>query len=146
MKFLLHIDRDAEECVTVTAHAPSPLIDAIEALVTGQNKPSAVTVYRDGDIRTVAFEDIECLTIENAKTVAVLADGTVWQVKQRLYELEECAPSAFIRINKSAIANIRRLDRFAATYAGAINAVFQSGYTDYVSRRCFADIKRRLKK
>lgn len=146
MKFLLHIDRNAEECVAVTAHAPSPLTDAIEALVKGQYAPSAITVYRDGDIRTIDFEDVECLAVDNNKTIAVLADGTVWQVKQRLYELKDRAPSSFIRINKSAVANIKRLERFSTTYAGGVNAVFYSGYTDYVSRRCFADIKRRLKK
>ena len=146
MKYELRIDEHAEECVVVTAKAPSPLTEAIEALVTKHAAPDTVTVYRDGDIRAVAFADMECITVADGKTTVILENGEKWRAKQRLYELEDAAPSAFIRINKSTIANIRRLERFSSTYAGGVNAVFQSGYTEYVSRRCFADIKRRLAK
>ena len=146
MKYILHIDAEAEECVTITAHAPSALTDAIEALIKEQHKPTVITLYREGELRTVAFEDIECLTVTDGKTIAILADGETWQVRHRLYELEQIVPTYFIRINKSALANIHRLKKFSSTYAGAVNAQFQSGYTDYVSRRCFANIKRRLAK
>ena len=49
----------------------------------------------------------------------------------------------FIRINKSALANEAHLERFTASFNGAVDAVFRSGYREYVSRRCFAEIKRR---
>jgi DNA-binding LytR/AlgR family response regulator len=58
--------------------------------------------------------------------------------------LEHQLPSSFIRINKSTLANESALDRFTVTYAGSVDAVFKCGYTEYVSRRCFAQIKRRL--
>ena len=57
--------------------------------------------------------------------------------------MESLLPSNFIRINKSALANTAQLDRFAVCFTGAVDAVFQSGYREYVSRRCFADIRRR---
>ena len=64
----------------------------------------------------------------------------------RLYEVENLLPGYFIRINKSTLANEARLDRFQVTYAGSVDAVFKCGYTEYVSRRCFAQIKRRFEK
>ena len=48
-----------------------------------------------------------------------------------------------MRINKSALANEAHLERFTASFNGAVDAVFRSGYREYVSRRCFAEIKRR---
>jgi DNA-binding LytR/AlgR family response regulator len=58
--------------------------------------------------------------------------------------MEELLPECFIKINKSSLANQNRIERFTGMYTGAVDVVFKSGYTEYVSRRCFADIKRRL--
>ena len=64
-------------------------------------------------------------------------------IKDTLRELEDILPSYFIRINKSALANEHRILRFDATFSGGVDAVFACGYKEYVSRRCFAQIKRR---
>ena len=77
------------------------------------------------------------------KTHAIDTQGRKYRLKQRLYELEPQLPSCFIRINKSSFANENRLERFAATFSGAVDAVFKCGYREYVSRRCFAAIRRR---
>ena len=70
---------------------------------------------------------------------------TTEDVKKRLYELEEILPSDFIKINRSCVANKKRIERFSAALTGAVNVIFKSGYTDYASRRCFAEIKKELK-
>ena len=57
--------------------------------------------------------------------------------------MEEIMPSYFIRINKSALANEHRIERFDAAFSGGVDAVFRCGYREYVSRRCFAEIRRR---
>ena len=57
--------------------------------------------------------------------------------------MEEILPSYFIRINKSALANEHRILRFDAVFSGGVDAVFQCGFKEYVSRRCFAEIKGR---
>ena len=61
----------------------------------------------------------------------------------QLSELEERLPAYFIRLNKSAIANERHIASFSAGFNGAVDAVFRCGHVEYVSRRCFAVIKRR---
>ena len=68
---------------------------------------------------------------------------TRYLLKKRLYEVEELLPPEFIRINKSSIANRKRIRRFTTTISGAVDAEFKSGFKEYVSRRCFADLKRR---
>lgn len=142
MKFTLIIDKDKEEEVVVTAHGPSPLIDEIETLVSKQ--ADRIPGYTEDDIKMLSILEIECITVLDGKTYAIYTDGKQYRLKQRLYELESQLPGSFIRINKSALANKTRLDRFQVTYSGAVDAVFRCGYREYVSRRCYAQIKRRL--
>ena len=143
MKYKLIIDKEAEEEVVVTAHAHSSLTKEIEDLVCNFSGADSVMGYRDDEMRKLPFREIECITVLEGKTWAIDCDGKRYRLKRRLYELEEILPSTFIRINKSALANTARLDRFAVCFTGAVDAVFQCGYKEYVSRRCFAEIKRR---
>jgi len=144
MKFRLIIDRTKEEEVVVTARERSALTDKIEALVLRQSGSDRIAAYTEDETKILLFSQIECITVLDGKTWAVDVRGERYRLRQRLYELEEVLPSCFIRINKSAIANENRLDRFEASFSGAVDAVFQCGYKEYVSRRCFAAIKRRF--
>ena len=143
MKYRLIIDRNAEEEITVVAHGPSALTQQIEDLVKGYSGPGAILGYREEEIRKLAFSEIECITVLDRKVMAVDTCGVRYRLQERLRDLEEILPSYFIRINKSAIANEHRILRFQATFSGSVDAVFRCGYRDYVSRRCFAEIKRR---
>ena len=143
MKFTLNIDKTCEEEITATVHAPSELTERIEALVMEYMGRDKLPVYTEDEMKMLPIAQIECITVIDGKTWAIDTFGKRYRLKGRLYEVESLLPSNFIRINKSALANTARLDRFAVCFTGAVDAVFQSGYREYVSRRCFADIKRR---
>ena len=144
MKFRLIIDKEADEEVVATIHERSCLIDEIEALIQRHKGADPIVGYTEDEIKILSVSEIECITVLDGKTFAIDSGNRHYRLKQRLYELEESLPSSFIRINKSTLANESRLDRFQVTYAGSVNAVFECGYTEYVSRRCFAQIKRRF--
>lgn len=144
MDFKLIIDQEKKEEVVATVHERSALTDQIEMLVMQHAGTDRIPAYTEDDMKMLPYSEIECITILGGKTYAVDTSGTKYRLKQRLYELEEMLPACFIRINKSALANENRLERFAATFSGAVDAVFKSGYKEYVSRRCFAVIKRRF--
>ena len=144
MKFKLIIDKESDEEVVATVHARTALIDEIETLIS--KHADRIPGHTEDDIKMLSFSEIECITVLEGKTYAIDIKNRRYRLKPRLYELEQQLPSSFIRINKSAIANEARLDRFTVTYAGSVDAVFKSGYTEYVSRRCFAQIKRRLER
>ena len=143
MKFKLIIDKEKAEEVVATVHQRTALIDQLELLLSGTDR---VAAYTEDEMKMLAFSDIECITVLDGKTFAIDGQNKKYRLKQRLYELEGMLPPSFIRINKSTLANENRLDRFAATYSGAVDAVFKCGYREYVSRRCFAQIKRRLER
>ncbi|MBQ8909589.1 MAG: LytTR family transcriptional regulator DNA-binding domain-containing protein [Oscillospiraceae bacterium] len=144
MKFTLIIDQGRDEEVVATVHERTALTDEIEALVMKYAGADRILAYTENDMKMLAFSDIECITVLDGKTYAIDSRNQRYRLKQRLYELEALLPSSFIRINKSSLANENRLDRFAVTYAGSVDAVFKCGYREYVSRRCFAQIKRRF--
>lgn len=144
MKFQLIIDEQKDEEVVATVHQRNSLTDQIEELVRKYSGDNRITAYREDELVRLSFDKIECITVENGKTCAIDVSGKRYRLKQRLYEVEARLPSSFVRINKSALANTARLERFVATYSGGVNARFLSGYEEYVSRRCFAAIKRRF--
>lgn len=146
MKFTMIIDKTKDEEVVATVHAPSALTEKLEALVQQYSAVDRVAAYTEDDMILLPFGQIECITVLDGKTYAIDTKGTRYRLKQRLYELEAILPPSFIRINKSAIANENRLERFTASFSGAVDAVFRCGYKEYVSRRCFAAIKRRYDK
>lgn len=142
MKFKLIIDKEKDEEVVATVHGRTALIDEIEALISKHT--DRIPAYTQDDIKMLSVSEIECVTVLDGKTYAIDSKNCRYRLKQRLYELEAQLPASFIRINKSTLANESALDRFTVTVAGSVDAVFKCGYTEYVSRRCFAQIKRRF--
>lgn len=145
MKFKMIIDPTKEEEIVATVHEPSELTEKIRQLVQEDTGTDRIAAFLEEDIKMLPFTQIVCITVQDGKTYAVDVKGVRYRLKQRLYELETVLPAAFIRINKSAIANEQHIERFAATFSGAVDAVFRGGYREYVSRRCFAEIKRRYR-
>ena len=144
MKYELIIDKDAPESVIVTARAPSALTQKIEDLVRNYSGTDGILGFREDELRRLFFSDIECITILDRKVMAIDREGKEYRIQERLRDLEQLLPSYFIRINKSTLANEHRIARFDAGFSGSVDAVFHCGYLEYVSRRCFAQIKRRL--
>ena len=143
MKYKLIIDKNAEEEIVVTVHAPSSLTQQIENLVRSSSGADSIMGYRDDEMRKLTFDEIECITVLERKVIAIDIHGSRFALRDRLRDLETILPSYFIRINKSSLANEHRIARFDAVFSGGVDAVFRCGYREYVSRRCFAEIRRR---
>ena len=146
MKFELFIDENAEECVTVVAHKRSLLTDELENTVMNYCGDNELIVYSNSEMKALDISSIECVSIFDGKCEIVDSTGKKYTVKERLYEIEQHLPNYFIRINKSAIANEKAIECFRTDFGGGVTVEFKCGYSDYVSRRCFAEIKRRFKK
>ena len=143
MKFKLIINKDAEEEIVATVHSRSSLTQRIEEMVLDFSGKDFLTGYSDDEMRKIPFEKIECVTVLDRKVMAIDTDGKRYLLKERLRDLDDILPSYFIRINKSTIANEQGILKFEAVFSGGVDAVFRSGFRDYVSRRCFSEIRRR---
>ena len=146
MKYKLIIDKNAEEEIIAIVHTPSMLTQQIENLVCSFSGVDSIMGYREDEMRKLSFEEIECITIQDRKVIAIDSKGNFYRLQDRLRDLEDMLPSYFIRINKSTLANEHCILRFNAAFSGGVDAIFQCGYREYVSRRCFAEIRRRYEK
>ncbi len=145
MKFKLIIDKQQEEEIIAKVHSASKLTSDIENLIMSYCGDDELTVQGDYELLRLKYADIECITVIERKTFVVDRAGNQYRTRSALSDIEERLPSYYIRINKSTIANERRISCFKTTFSGGVDAIFESGHKDYVSRRCFADIKRRFK-
>ena len=145
MKFRIVIDKNSEEEIIARVHSPSSLTQQIENLVCSFSGIDSIIGYRDDEMRKLSLDEIECITIIVKKVIAIDTEKQLYRIQDRLRDLEELLPSYFIRINKSTLANEHRILRFDAVFSGGVDAVFRCGYKEYVSRRCFAQIRRRYK-
>lgn len=143
MKYKLIIDKDAEEEIIAIVRAPSTLTAQIEDLVRDFSGEDFLVGHRNDEMRKLSFGEIECITVLDRRVIAIDTNGNRYVLKERLRDLEAVLPSYFIRINKSTLANEHSIRRFDAAFSGGIDAVFACGYREYVSRRCFSEIRRR---
>ena len=143
MKYRLIIDKNAEEEIIAIVHHPSSLTEQIENLVYHYKGCDCIIVHHEDKLQKLPFKEIECITVLNRRVIAIDSAGKQYRIQDRLRDLEEILPSYFIRINKSSLANEHCILCFEAGFGGGIDAIFHCGHKDYVSRRCFAKIKRR---
>ena len=146
MKYKLIIDKNAEEEIIAIVREPSLLTQQIENLVCSYSGADSIMGHGEDEMRKLTFAEIECITILDRKVIAIDSQGNRYRIQERLRDLETVLPSYFIRINKSTLANEHRIVRFDAVFSGGVDAVFRCGYREYVSRRCFAEIKRRYER
>ena len=144
MRYKLIIDKNAEEEIIAIVREPSSLTQQIENLVCSFAGTDSIMGYREEEMRKLSFDRIECITVMDRKVTAIDTEGNRYWLKERLRDLEDILPTYFIRINKSTLANGHRLARFDGVFSGGVDAVFHCGYRGYVSRRCFAEIRRRF--
>ena len=145
MKFKLIIDERCEEEIVAKVHSANDLTAKIEDLVLSYVGEDDIVVHGDYELLTLKFAEIECITVIDRKVYVIDKEANKYRTSGRLSEIEKSLPSYFVRINKSSLANERRISCFQTSFSGAVDAIFKCGYKDYVSRRCFAEIKRRYK-
>ena len=145
MKYKLIIDQNAEEEMILKVKEPSSFTKQIEYFIQTYESQYVIGTYEDETCKLL-FTEIECITIIDRKVIVVHQNRKHYRIQERLRDLELILPDYFLRINKSTIANMHSIVRFQSLITGSVNVIFQSGYQDYVSRRCLSEIKRRFKK
>ena len=141
MKCYTYIKKDEEEKVLIYAHEKTRLVEDIESLVLSSEIDLNGT--NDGEIIKIDINDVVCFISENNKIYALIGDKR-YQIRYRLYQIEELNLNIFIKINQSCLANKTKIKRFETTIGGALKAVFKNGYVDFISRRELKNVKKRM--
>ena len=141
MKCYTYIKENEEERVLIYAHDRTRLVEDIESLVLGSEID--LTGSYDSEIIKIDINDVICFISENNKVYALIGDKK-YQIKYRLYQIEELNLNMFIKINQSCLANKTKIKRFETTIGGALKVVFKNGYIDFISRRELKNVKNRM--
>ena len=141
MKCTVIVDPTCEEEIVIRVRARDALTEQIEDLVKESN--TELIGYGEGNMVILRPEDIYCCTVEDGRVLAHTQTG-VLSLKQRLYALEELLGNRFVRINQSCLVNTAQIQRFDASFAGALTVTLKNGYRDYISRRQVKKVKERM--
>lgn len=133
MKFELHINPDIEEAVRADVHSRSDFTERLEQLVMAYNGADSITAYADGEMKVIGFNEVECVTVLDGKTLVIDTHGRQYKIRYKLYEVAKLLPSSFIKINKSTIAN-KKTNRMLS---GSVQRFGECCFQKRLYRLCF---------
>ncbi len=130
-----------DEIIIRCAEADEELMELIY-LIKSRRKP--LTAYADNGIVKLSPKDIYYFeSVDNR--VFAYCETQVYEVKQKLYELEEMYPySDFLRISKSVIVNVSKIALLSTAFAAKLEAKLKNGEKVIISRQYVPDLKRKL--
>lgn len=144
MKFKLLVNPPKKELVQAQVHQENDFTQELKKFVLTNGSSNQLLAYDDKDVITLSLDKIVLITIIDNKTYAICTNKKQYQIKKRIYQLVEELPKYFWRVNKSSIVNRYQISRFEETQTASVNIIMKNGLTDYVSRRCFAKIRKEL--
>lgn len=139
MKYELIIDEKEEESIVIRAHSRNEMIIQIENIIKG-NK---LLGYGDGEIVPLSLSDVYVFYTSNGKVFASMGNE-VYELKERIYNIESIVDDSFVKINQGCIVNVNRILKFDSSITGCIKIILKNGFSDYISRRELKNVKRRL--
>jgi Response regulator of the LytR/AlgR family len=105
---------------------------------------STISGKKDGRMYIIKLEDVLYFDTVDEKFFIYTAEG-VYETSLRLYEIEErFAETSMMRISKSVILNINKINYVSPLLNGRIEAVLQNGEKIVISRQYVSAFKRKL--
>lgn len=120
--------------------------ERINAIVSrlSEESPQMIAGFRDNVMKILDPDEIIRVYSSGGKVFAA-ANGGEYQLRQRLYEMEERLDGGrFVRISNSEIINLKKVKEFDLSFAGTICVSLSDSTVTYVSRRYVSKIKKVL--
>ena len=133
--------------VKITIEAPEMnedikmMVDIIESF---SNSKKNLISYSDGKKYILSTNDILYFYSEGKKNYCK-TENSIYQVKEKLYELENTLNNNFVRISNSCIINLNYIKCFESAFSRNIEVVFKDNSVQYVSRGKVKEVLKRIK-
>ena len=145
MKVSIELDPQMDEPeMIIRAPRLTEEVARLQQLILEQ-KMTPLTFYKD---RSEYFVDVsEILFFEtDGEKIYGHTREEAYEVRQKLYELEEILPIAFCRISKSTIVNAKQIYSIEKSFSGTSTVNFYQTHKQvHVSRHYYQLLKERLK-
>ncbi len=144
MKVNLFVSRDIEEphADIHTDELTDNISKAISILESDESN-DMIAVKKGSDIALLQLEEIYMFRVED-KQVKVYTESSNYMIKKALYQVEEVLDSDFIRISKTTIINLKKIERVAPSLKGMMFIELKNGLKDNISRKYLPDFKKAL--
>lgn len=132
---------EEDEIIVRCTHLDERIMKLISSLKADSKRISA---YGEGVITMLSPRDIYYFEAVDNKVFAY-CEKTVFEVRRKLYELEaDFSYMDFLRISKSTIINVAKIQHLSSTLNGRLEARLRNGEKVIISRQYVADLKKML--
>ena len=144
MKVNLFISKDIEEAYTdIHTNELTENISKAISILEDEDINEMITVKKDSDLIFLELNNIFMFRVENKK-VRVYSENKEYLIKKPLYQVEESLNSDFVRISKTTIINLKKIERVAPSLKGMMFIELKNGLKDNISRKYLPEFKNAL--
>ena len=144
MKVTLFVSRDIEEPhADIHTNELTENVTKAISILENDDANDMLAVKRGSDIALLELSDIFMLRVED-KQVKVYTDNEEYLIKKPLYQVEESLNMDFVRISKTTIVNLKKIERVAPSLRGMMFIQLKNGLKDNISRKYLPEFKQAL--
>lgn len=145
MKIRIKTDDTIDEIqINIQAPADTPNLKQLKELLKQWDEGSLLIIgKRRGSEHRLTVSEILFFQTDDHQVYAH-TNNQMFQVDQRLYELEKQLPKQFVRVAKSAIINLDKLDTLTHSLTERVVTFQHSSKEIFVSRRYYKSLKQQL--
>lgn len=144
MKVNLFVSRDIEESYAeIHTNELTDNIAKAVSILENDETSDMIAVKKDNDIVLLQFSEIFMIRVEN-KQVKVYTQNKEYMIKKALYQVEQSLNSDFVRISKTTIINLKKIEKVAPSLKGMMFIQLKNGLKDNISRKYLPDFKKAL--
>jgi len=114
----------------------------IEMFEKAEVKTSSLMAKKNDKIFIIEPEQIEIIRTEGNDIKVYNREAQEYIITKPLYEIQEWLGNDFVRISKSSIINISRVDHISQSFSTSMHITMKNGVTDYISRKYWSDFKK----
>jgi DNA-binding LytR/AlgR family response regulator len=146
MRVEIKINPDITE-VTAVIHAPKmtpDLVELVETLEGSEDKASLLIAKNDDKVFLIEPDQAEIIRTVGREIKLFDHKGQEYTLTKPLNNILERFSKHFVRISKSAIVNINRVDHLSRSFSGSMHIIMKNGMSDYISRKYLNDFQKRF--
>lgn len=144
MKVNLFVSKDIEEPhADIHTNELTDNITKAMFILESDDSNDMLAVKKGSDIALLEFSEVFMLRVED-KQIKVYTENAEYLIKKPLYQVEETLNNDFVRISKTTIVNLRKIERVAPSLKGMMFIQLKNGLKDNISRKYLPDFKNAL--
>ena len=120
------------------------LMDIISYLENEKEKKNVLIAKDDDKVFLIEPDKVDIIRTEGGKIKLYNQKGKSYSMTKSLHEILDNLPSNFVRISKSTIVNINRVDHLSNSFDRTMYIIMENGINDYITRNYLSDFKERL--